>query len=211
MGVDVKICGIRDEAALRAAVNGGARYVGFVFVPGVRRYISPEAAAALAKLVPDSVQAVGLFENPGDEELLGVVRQVPLKIIQLHGHETVERVQEAHAMTGLKVMKVIHVAAAEDLEGVRAFEAVADMLLFDTKLGPKPTGGTGKSFDWSLLKGRQFSKPWMLAGGINIGNIAEAAAQSGARIIDLSSGVEDAAGNKEPAMIKSLLEKAAII
>jgi phosphoribosylanthranilate isomerase len=209
MSVAVKICGIRDETALRAAVEGGAKYAGFVFVPDVRRYVEPEKAAQLVKLIPEGVQAVGLFQDLDDATLLSVLKLVPLKIIQLHGHETPERVAEVRVLTRLKIVKAVHVATVADLDGAAAYEAVADMLLFDTKLGMLPTGGTGKSFDWSLLKGKTFAKPWMLAGGINTGNLAEAVAMTGARIVDVSSGVEDMAGHKDPDKIRALLAMAA--
>ncbi len=211
MSVAVKICGIRDENALLAAIDGGARYVGFVFVPRSKRFIAREQARPLALKASPRLQTVGLFENPNDEDLRATIKQVPLNIIQLHGQETPERVSEVSVLTGLTVMKVIHVAKPEDLESVSIYGNVADMLLFDTKLGPLPTGGTGITFDWSLLKGKTFAKPWMLAGGINIGNIAKAIEETGARIIDLSSGVEDNTGRKDPEKILALLKLAAKI
>lgn len=211
MSVAVKICGIREETALLAAIDGGANYVGFVFVPRSKRFITPEQARPLALKASPHLQTVGLFEDPDDDELQNVLKRVPLNIIQLHGHETPNRVSEVGALTGTTVMKVIHVAKPEDLANVAAYENVADMLLFDTKLGPLPTGGTGITFDWSLLIGKTFAKPWMLAGGINIGNIARAVRETGARIIDLSSGVENEIGQKDPEKIRALLKLAAEI
>ena len=208
MSVDVKICGILEQDALKAAIDGGARYAGFVFVPNSKRCITPIMAHPLAEKAIPHMQTVGLFVNPSDEELLATVKQVPLNIIQLHGHETPERVSEVGVLTGLGVMKVIHVAKPEDLESVPSYENAADILLFDTKLGPLPTGGTGITFDWSLLKGKNFKKPWMLAGGINIGNIVRAVEETGARIIDLSSGVENETGQKDPEKIRTLLKLA---
>lgn len=208
MSVSVKICGIQDLAALDAATAGGAAYVGFVFCAPSRHRVTAEDARPLALRVPKSVEAVGLFVDPSDDELLAITNNVPLNIVQLHGRETPERVAEVRALTGLRVMKVIHIAAPEDFARVGAYEIVADMLLFDTKLGAQPTGGTGKAFNWELLKGRSFSRPWMLAGGININNLEEAVAVTGAKIVDLSSGVEDASGRKSPRMIRELLELA---
>jgi len=205
MPVDVKICGIRDEAALKAAAENGARYVGFVFVSSSRHCIAPAEAGKLAALVPDGVKTVGLFVDPDDATIRSVTGKARLDIIQLHGLETPERVKEVRSLTGLPVMKAVHIATEKDFADVPAYEAAADMLLFDTKTGPVPTGGTGKSFDWSLLKGRTFSLPWMLAGGINIGNIAEAVAITGARTVDVSSGVENHTGNKSPEKIEKLL------
>jgi phosphoribosylanthranilate isomerase len=205
VSVAIKICGIQEETALRAAALGGARYAGFVFEHGSRRYVAPELAGSLIKKNAGSLQSVGLFVDPGDEELRSVLSHAALNMIQLHGLETPERVAAVRALPGLPVMKAIHIAAPEDFESAPAYEAVADMLLFDTKTGPKPTGGTGVSFNWQLLKGRTFAKPWMLAGGINIGNLAEAVAVTGTKIADLSSGVEDAAGRKDPEKIRTLL------
>lgn len=204
MNVAAKICGIQDESALGAAVEGGARYVGFVFIPQSRRHVTREQAWALTEKVPRSVWAVGLFVDPTDEELRAVVDHVPLNMIQLHGRETPERVADVRRRFVLPVMKAIPVAAKEDVDAADSYAPVADYLLFDTKLGPA-SGGTGVAFDWNLLRGRSFAKPWMLAGGINSGNLAEAVAVTGARIVDVSSGVEDASGHKDPARIGELL------
>ncbi len=206
MSVAVKICGIKDFVALEAAIDGGAGFAGFVFIANSRRLITPEQASVLARKLPPHIQAVGLFIDPTDDDIVNVIQHVPLKIIQLHGHETPERMAEIRNLTGLKVMKAIHIAAEDDFAKVPAYEAVADMLLFDTKIGNAPTGGTGQSFDWSLLKGKTFAKPWMLAGGLNIDNVAEAVKRTGAQVIDLSSGVEDAYGRKDAAKIRALLE-----
>lgn len=211
MSVAVKICGIREETGLQATIDGGARYVGFVFVPRSKRLIAPEKAQPLALKASPHLQTVGLFEDPGDDDLRAVLDLVPLNVIQLHGHESPARVSKIRARTGKTVMKVIHVAKPEDLANVAAYENVADMLMFGTKLGPLPTGGTGIAFDWTLLKGKTFARPWMLAGGINIGNIARAVQETGARIVDLSSGVENAAGQKDPEKIRALLKLAAEI
>ena len=208
MSVAVKICGLQDATALHAAIDGGAAYVGFVFCEPSRHRLTPEQARPLALQVPQNIQAVGLFVDPSDQEIDAVTTNVPLAILQLHGHETPERVAELRAHTGLKIMKVIHIAASEDFQKVAAYEKSADLLLFDTKIGPQPTGGTGKAFNWGLLQGRAFAKPWMLAGGININNLAEAVAMTGAKIVDLSSGVEDPTGHKDPAKIRALLDLA---
>jgi phosphoribosylanthranilate isomerase len=211
MTIDVKICGIMEATGLEAAVNAGARYVGFVFEPGSSRYVAPKTAGALAKKLPKCVTAVGLFVDPDDDALREATEKAALGLIQLHGRETPERVTAVRALTGLPVMKVFHIATAEDFAPVAAYESVADLFLFDTKIGPQPTGGTGKSFNWNLLKGRTFARPWMLAGGLKCGNVAEAVATSGARIVDVSSGVEDALGRKDPAKIRALLRLAATL
>ncbi len=209
MSVHVKICGLQEETGLNAAVAAGARYVGFVFCDPSRHRLTAEQARPLALHVPAQVQSVGLFVDPTDDELRAVTEAVPLNILQLHGHETPQRVMAVRAATGLPVMKTIHIATADDLAVVPAYEATADLLLFDTKLGPQPSGGTGVAFDWSLLKGRRFAKPWMLAGGLKTTNLAAAVAATGAPCVDVSSGVEDGAGHKSPEIICAFLSLAA--
>ncbi len=205
MTIDVKICGLRDEAGVRAAVDSGARYAGFVFHKHSTRFVPPDKAATLMALIPSTVMRVGLFVDVSDEYLRAVLQDVELDMIQLHGNETSQRAAALRAMTGLPVMKALRIATAEDLKPVAAFEAVADRLLFDTRLGDEPTGGTGKSFDWNLLRGRVFTKPWMLAGGLKASNLAEAVRVTGARTVDVSSGVEDADGRKDPAKIREFI------
>lgn len=205
MTVDVKICGIRDEQVLRAAIKYGATYVGFVFYPASRNAIAPADAQKLAMMVPAHITRTGLFVDASDDELLTAIRDVPLDLIQLHGKETPERVTEVRELTNLPVMVAIRVTKAGDLEKVPAYEAVADQLLFDSRSGAEASGGP---INWPLLKTQAFTKPWLLAGGINAQNIAEAVKKSGARGVDVSSGVEDSPGNKSPDKIRELLEMA---
>jgi phosphoribosylanthranilate isomerase len=204
MSVAVKICGLLDETAVRAAVDAGAAMVGFVFHSGSRHLITPEIATKLAALVPSHIQRVGLFVDADDATLRAILKIVPLDLLQLHGDESPERVGAIRALTGKPVMAAIRLAAPEHLVPVAAYEKVADRLLFDSRVGNQPSGGTGKSFDWSLLRGRSFSKPWMLAGGLNAGNIVEAVRMTGATTIDVSSGVETG-GHKDPAKIRELI------
>ncbi len=211
MSVAAKICGLQDTVALNAAVEGGAHYVGFVFCPTSRHVVTAEVAAALIAHVPPSVTAVGLFVDPTDADLQAVLAHAPLGLVQLHGLETPERVAAVRQQTGLPVMKVLHVSTPEDVTRAKAYESIADLLLFDTKIGPLPTGGTGRRFDWSLMRGRSFARPWMLAGGLNAENLAEAVHQTGATIVDVSSGVEDGSGHKDPARIRAFLDVAACL
>jgi phosphoribosylanthranilate isomerase len=207
---DVKICGITDDQALKAAVEHGASYVGFVFYPPSPRALDVKPAAALAAKVPAHIMTVGLLVDPTDNDVLEVARNVPLGMIQLHGKETPARVAKIRHLANLPAMKAIGIASNEDFTQVKDYEAVADMLLFDAKPSKNAVlpGGNAESFDWSLLKGKKFARPWLLAGGINAKNLAEALTESGARGVDVSSGVEDKPGHKNPDKIRELLEEA---
>ena len=207
----VKICGLTQPEHVAAAVEAGAGFVGFVFFPKSPRNLTPEAAAVLAQEVPPGVARVGLFVNPDDAALDAVLAQVPLDILQLHGSETPERVAEIKARTGLPVMKAVGVAGPQDLDALWDYGLVADMLLVDAK-APKDAalpGGNGLAFDWRLLVGRKFLTPWMLAGGLTPDNVAEAVRLTGARIVDVSSGVESAPGEKDGALIRDFVAAAA--
>lgn len=213
MTVRAKICGLNEPAAVDAAVEGGAAFVGFVFYPPSPRAITPDRAAELAMHVPAAVGKVGLFVDAGDDEIDAVLTRTPLDMLQLHGSESPERVGELRRRTGLKVMKVFKLAGPEDLEPVPAWYDVADWLMFDAK-PPKDMknalpGGNALAFDWLLLKDWEFPLPWMLAGGLDAGNVAEAVRLSGARYVDTSSGVEDRPGVKNPEKIREFLKAVA--
>ncbi len=208
MAVQVKICGINHPDAMMAAVEGGARYVGLVFYDRSPRYVPPETAAQLSRLAPTGVRVVGLFVEPDDLFLERIVTAVPLDMIQLHGEEEPGRVAEIRAAYNIEVMKAVKVADAADLDRAAAYGPVADRLLFDAK-PPKGVaslpGGNGLSFDWSLLRGRRWDRPWMLSGGLNADNLADAVRETGATAVDVSSGVEDRPGHKSPAKIRDFL------
>lgn len=211
MSIEVKICGIRSPEALDAAVSGGARYVGLNFYPPSPRAVGPMEAAGLARRVPTGIRTVGLFVNPDDELLDSILGQVPLDMVQLHGDETPGRIAEIKATISSPVMKAIRVATAPDLEVVRDYEAVADMLLFDAKPPPNVTalpGGNGVPFDWTILAGRTWTLPWMLSGGLTVDNLAESVRTTGATAVDVASGVEDRPGHKVPALVTAFLERA---
>ena len=212
MPVDAKICGINSAPALEAAVAGGARFVGFVFYGRSPRALDAEAAAALAARVPRGITRVGLFVDESNEILDSILRQVPLEMLQLHGQESPARVAEIRRRFGRPVMKAIKVAAAADVETASAYDGVADWLLFDAKAPAQMTGalpgGNALSFDWTLLADRRWSRPWMLSGGLNVGNLAEAVRVTGAPAVDVSSGVEDRPGVKSPAKIEAFLKLA---
>ena len=211
MTLDVKICGINRPEAMSAAIAGGARFVGLVFYPPSPRSVVPELAAELARMVPTGVRVVGLFVDPSDEEIERVVTKVPLDMIQLHGSETPKRVAEIRERFSMPVMKAVKIGEAADVEAAGAYEPVADWLLFDAKPPARVAslpGGNGLAFDWTILTGRSWSKPWLLSGGLNAANIAEAIATTGARGADISSGVEDRPGHKTPELIRDFLSEA---
>ena len=212
MALEAKICGLSTPASLDVAVAEGAAFVGFVFYPRSPRNVSLPQAAALAARVPERVRRVALVVDASDEFLADLVRQVPLELLQLHGAETPARVAAIRALTGKAVMKVLHLAEAADLAAVGGYLPVADRLMFEAKPPAAMTnalpGGNALAFDWSILSGRSFARPWMLAGGLNAQNLKEAAGTSGARAVDVSSGVESAPGVKDVAKIRDFLQAA---
>lgn len=212
MAIEVKICGINSASALEAAVKGGAALVSFNFYPPSPRALGPDEAAQLAARVPPGVTRVGVFVDPDDDTLAATLARVPLDLLQLHGSETPKRAAEIGARFERPVMKVIKVARAEDLAPAAAYADVVERLLFDAKApkGRKDAlpGGNAVAFDWQLLAGRSWPRPWMLAGGLHADNLAEAVAATGARQVDVSSGVEDAPGVKSPAKIAAFLAAA---
>ena len=208
--VNVKICGLTEAAGVAAAAAAGARYVGFVFFPKSPRNVSFEQARALALSVPEGIAKVGLTVDADDAMLAELLDRVPLDMLQLHGSESPERVAHLRARFGLPVMKAVGVATADDLPALARFAQVADQLLVDAK--PQPgaelPGGNGLSFDWRLIAGRRWACPWMLAGGLTPDNVANAIRLTGARQLDVSSGVEAAPGRKDPALIARFIESA---
>ncbi|WP_170441556.1 phosphoribosylanthranilate isomerase [Ruegeria arenilitoris] len=209
--ISVKICGLTAPEHVRAAVEAGARYIGFNFFPKSPRYAPIAQAAALASDVPVGVAKVALVVNFSDAQLDEIVAGVPLDMLQLHGAESPERVAEVKSRFGLPVIKAIGVAEAEDLAAIDLYSDVADQLLVDAK-PPKNSdlpGGNGLPFDWRLLAGRKYWRtPWMLSGGLNPDNVAEAIRMTGAKQVDVASGVESAPGVKDPGLIRSFIEAA---
>ncbi len=210
MSVLAKICGITDESAMRAAVINGANFVGLVFYPPSPRSLDAMSASRLVSLVPPSITKVGLFVNPINNQLNSVLNDVSLDLIQLHGEETPERCNEIRKIFGLPVMKVIKVSNIYDIEGVSDYYEAVDWLMFDAKapdsMDNALPGGNALKFDWNLLAGRNWSLPWMLAGGLNAENVGTAVAESGAMIVDVSSGVESSLGEKDPLEIERFMQ-----
>lgn len=213
MTVQAKICGLNDAAGVDAAAQGGAAFIGFVFFPRSPRAVTPEAAAALIARAPKGIVRVGLIVDADDATIRKIVDVAKIDMLQLHGGETPERVAEVKAAFKLPVMKALPVATAADVDGAAAYEDAADRLMFDARPPKDATrpGGNAQSFDWSLLKGRRFKRPWVLAGGLDAANVANAVATSGANTVDVSSGVEDAPGRKNPEKILEFLKVVATL
>jgi len=210
MTVAVKICGLNAPDAVAAAVEGGASLAGFVFFAASPRNVSPELAADLMAAVPDGILKVGLVVDADDRALDAILRHAPLDLLQLHGDETVERVAEIRERFERPVMKVVAISGPEDIGRAHAYEAVADRLLFDARApkGATRPGGNALAFDWRLVAGETWRLPWLLAGGLTAETVAEAVRVSGARAVDVSSGVEDAPGRKSPDKIRAFLAAA---
>lgn len=209
-----KICGVTTPDAVRAAVDGGAAFIGVVAFPRSPRAVSPLRAAALleetglARREGRPVQVVAVTVD-ADDALLAAIRDwIAPDHIQLHGAETIERAAQARAITGAGIIKALAVSEAADLDAAAAWAEAADHLLFDARApsGASRPGGYGAAFDWSLLAGRRFPRPWFLAGGLDPDNVAGAVAASGAPLVDVSSGVERAPGVKDPILIRAFLD-----
>jgi len=176
----IKICGLSTPEGMTAAIENEATHVGLVFYPKSPRHVDIETASYLANFVPDSVQTVGLFVNPDDDFLRSTLNEVKLDIIQLHGDETPERVQEIKARYKLPIMKALPIASKKDLSEVDAYTPFVDYFLFDAKPDPAQSelpGGNGLTFDWTILEGYNSPKPYFLAGGLTPENVDAAEAQ----------------------------------
>lgn len=206
--IRTKICGLTRPEDVDAVAAAGATYCGFVFFPKSPRNLSIEVARDLAVEVPVGIAKVALVVNADDALLDAITAAVPLDMLQLHGAESPDRVSEVRARYGLPVMKAVGVADAEDVAALDDYAAVADQLLVDAKPPRNATlpGGNGVSFDWRLISNRRWSVPWMLAGGLTPDNVAEAVALTGARQVDVSSGVESAPGVKDAGLIRNFVQ-----
>jgi len=208
----VKICGLTSAAAVAHAADAGAAYAGFNFYPPSPRALELDAARALAEGAPAGLIRVALVVDADDAFLDRLVATVPLDMLQLHGDESPQRVTAIRARTGLPVMKAIGIRDAGDVARIAEFEAVADQLLIDTKpprrgAGILP-GGNALSFDWGLIAGRRWARPWLLAGGLTAANVATAIRLTGAAQVDVSSGVEATRGIKDLGKISSFIRAA---
>lgn len=208
MPAAAKICGLSTPEAVAAALTGQAGWLGFVFFPKSPRHVTAQAAARLAAPVRGAARTVAVMVDPSDPELDALVAAWKPDLIQLHGKETPNRAAEVRARTGAGIIKALAVSGLSDIDRAAAFEGAVDHLMFDARppADADLPGGVGARFDWSLLEGRRFARPWFLAGGLDPWNVGEAVRRSGAPAVDVSSGVERGPGVKDPALISAFLQ-----
>ncbi|MDJ1464519.1 phosphoribosylanthranilate isomerase [Nitratireductor sp. GZWM139] len=205
MTLDVKICGLKTEEALAAALDGGASHIGFIFFEKSPRHVEPDQAGRLREAARGRADVVAVTVNADDAALDAIVAAAKPDILQLHGAESPERVAEVKARYGLPVMKAFAIREAADLEKIAPYRGIADRFLFDAKppKGSDLPGGNGVSFDWELLAALDDGVDYMLSGGLNAANIGAALNAASPRAIDISSGVERAPGEKDPDLIRN--------
>lgn len=210
MALAIKICGLRTLETIDVALESGADMVGFVFFGKSPRHLSLETARLLGQRAQGRAGKVALTVNANDETLHAVIAALKPEMLQLHGTETPQRVAVVRSHFGLPVMKALPIATRADLSPIREYANVADCLLFDARPSASDTrpGGLGKTFDWTLLAGLNISVPYMLSGGLNPDNVAEAIRITGAPGVDVSSGVERAPGEKDPDKIRDFIRAA---
>jgi phosphoribosylanthranilate isomerase len=206
--IRAKICGLSTPEGVRAALDGKAAFLGFVFFDKSPRAVSPQAARRLAEPARGKSKVVALVVDPPDALVDQIMAELAPDLIQLHGAEPPGRTREIAARAGVGVIKALPVSDAADIAAAAAYETVVEHLMFDAK-PPKDAdrpGGLGARFDWDILAGRRFSRPWFLAGGLDPWNVAESVRRSGAPLVDVSSGVERGPGLKDPALIAAFLD-----
>jgi phosphoribosylanthranilate isomerase len=210
MSLTVKICGLSTEETLDAALAAGADMVGFVFFPRSPRYVSTELAARLAERARGRAEIVALIVDMPEAAIGELVKVVRPDWLQMHGSESTDAVNAARGAFGVRVIKALPIAAPSDLDRLPRYAAAADMLMLDAKPPKDATrpGGNGQSFDWTLLRGAPLDVPYLLSGGLTPANVAEAIGVTGARAVDVSSGVETAPGRKDPARIRAFIANA---
>ena len=206
----VKICGLTSPEAIKGAAQAGATYGGLVFYEKSPRHLSLAKAREVALAAPPGFAKVALVVNPQDAFLEEMLSQVPIDILQLHGAEQPQRVQQIKQSTGLPIMKALGIATAQDLREIDRYAEICDQLLIDAKPAPgaKLPGGNGLAFDWQLLENHTWKIPWMLAGGLTPDNVAQAVRVTQARQIDVSSGVESAPGTKDMEKMRNFVAQA---
>lgn len=207
MSLLVKICGLSTRETLETALDAGADMVGFVFFPPSPRHVSLEAGRELGRQVKRRALKVALTVDADDATLGNIMDTLSPDILQLHGHESVARLRDIKQKFGRPVMKAVPVATAADLAVLPGYAAVADRILFDARPPKDATrpGGLGAPFDWHLLQNLELALPYMVSGGLDAGNVADAVRLTRAGGVDVSSGVESASGVKDPELIKAFI------
>lgn len=205
-----KICGLKDAEAAGASVASGARWLGYNFFPKSPRYITPQAAAGLHRLLAERAESVAVTVNAEDALLGEIAAALAPDWVQLHGAESPARARDARRFARRGIIKALPIATAADLEAAASFAGAADFLLLDAKAPPGAalTGGNGVAFDWRILAGWSAPLPWFLSGGLTPENVKDAISISGAERVDVSSGVERAPGLKDTVKIKAFLAAA---
>ena len=213
MSLIVKICGLSTRETLDVALDAGADMVGFVFFPPSPRHLSLETARELGNRAKRRATKVALTVDADDATLANIVEALAPDILQLHGKETVARLRDIRQKFGLQLMKVIAVETSADLASLPGYAAVADRILFDARAprGATRPGGLGAVFDWHVLENLDLKLPFMVSGGLNAGNVAEAVRVTRAGGVDVSSGVERAPGIKDPEMIRNFVRAARMV
>ena len=211
MVFDIKICGLKTPEAVEAALNGGATHIGFIFFQKSPRHMTPADAGRLREAAQNRAKVVAVTVDADDATLDEIVRELKPDMLQLHGHETPQRVADVKKRYGLPVIKAFAVREASDLDAITPYKGIADRFLFDAKppKGADLPGGNGVSFDWTLLDALDADVDYMLSGGLNAGNIAEALQKTRAPGIDVSSGVERAPGEKDVRLIEEFFQAVA--
>lgn len=210
MSLTVKICGLSTPETLDVALQAGADMVGFVFFPASPRHIGLETARELGRQAKGHAVKVALTVDADDATLANIVETLRPDILQLHGAESVARLRDIKQAFGLPVMKAIPVESSEDLATLAGYAAVADRILFDARApkGATRPGGLGAAFDWRLLEKLDLKLPFMVSGGLNAGNVADAVRITRAGGVDVSSSVERAPGVKDPELIRAFIRAA---
>jgi len=205
MTLDIKICGLKSDEAVAAALESGASHIGFIFFEKSPRHILIEAAARLREVARGKALAVAVTVDADDATLDAIVSGMKPDILQLHGHETADRIRELKSRHGLPVIKALSIREASDLDLIKTYLGVADRFLLDAKppAGADLPGGNGVAFDWTILTSLDANVDYMLSGGVNAGNIASALRLARPSGVDVSSGVENAPGEKDPEKIRA--------
>ena len=208
--LNVKICGLTNKETVKAAVKAGASHLGFIFYPPSPRSLTPKEAGYITSTTSNHIKRVAVIVDARDDLISDIIQNLSPHILQLHGSETIHRIQEIKEKFKLPIMKAIKVANYNDIKSSQQYNDSSDFLLFDAKppmIGKNTLpGGNGISFDWALLRSAKIKKPWFLSGGIHVGNVQEAIKITRSKSIDISSGVEDQPGVKNVEKIKVFMK-----